>query len=123
VRMKIQEWLDRKQEYPNINSDDEYSFYIEKCYPSVENRRKYFEEKVRLANPHIGYQLLCLFAESQLTDTVWTTNFDNLVSRTAANFKLTPIEVGIDTQERILKYLVEARYCAYLYMGITDMTN
>lgn len=103
VRMKIQEWLDKKQEYPSLNSADEYSFYIEKCYSSVENRRKYFEEKIRFTKPHIGYQLLCLFAESQLVDTVWTTNFDGLVSRTAANYKLTSIEVGIDTKERILR--------------------
>jgi hypothetical protein len=103
VRMKIQEWLDQKQEFPSLYAEDEYSFYIEKCYPSIENRRKYFEEKIRLAKPHTGYQLLCLFAEAQLVDMVWTSNFDSLVSRTAANFKLTPIEIGIDTQERILR--------------------
>lgn len=103
VRMKIQEWLDSKKEYPKLNSADEYGFYIEKCYPSVENRRKYFEEKIRFAKSHVGYQLLCLFAEAQLLDTVWTTNFDGLVARTAANYRLTPIEIGIDTQERILR--------------------
>ena len=103
VRNRIQEWLDRKQEYPKLGSVDEYGFYIEACYRSVENRRKYFEEKIRHARPHVGYQLLCLLAEAELIDVVWTTNFDSLVSRAAANFKLTPIEIGIDTQERLLR--------------------
>jgi len=104
VRMKIQDWLNKQPEYPSLNSPDEYSFYIEKCYPlSVDNRRKYFEEKIRIAKPHTGYQLLCLLTEAQLVDTVWTTNFDGLVSRAAANYKITPIEIGIDTQERILR--------------------
>lgn len=101
VKMKIQAWLDRKQDFPALNSEEEYSAYIQRCYPSVENRRRYFEEKIRLANPHIGYQLLCLMAEAELIDHVWTTNFDNLVARTAGNFKLTPIEIGIDTQNRL----------------------
>src|SRR5687767_5285885 len=38
VKMKNQAWLDRKQEYPTLNSQEEYSTYIKKCYPSVENR-------------------------------------------------------------------------------------
>ena len=42
-------------------------------------------------------------AEVELFDAVWTTNFDGLVARAAANFKLTSIEIGIDTQERLLR--------------------
>jgi SIR2-like domain len=103
VRKRIQEWLDGKQKYPELNSEDEYGFYIEECYKPIELRRKYFEEKIRHASPHIGYQLLSLLAEAELFDTVWTTNFDSLVSRAAANFELTPIEIGIDTQERLLR--------------------
>ena len=32
---------------------------------------------------------------------VWAPNFDGLPARAAANFKLSPIEVGIDTQGRL----------------------
>jgi hypothetical protein len=34
---------------------------------------------------------------------VWTTNFDALATRAANNVRLTPIEVGTDTQHRIIR--------------------
>jgi len=37
-----------------------------------------FQEKVRRANPHIGYQLLSILAENSLIRSVWTTNLTNL---------------------------------------------
>src|SRR5580658_9397510 len=84
VRQRIQRWLDRKGGYPTEGSAEEYSFYIEACYPhSPENRRVFFQEKCRVAKPHIGYQLLCLLAETGLVGSIWTTNFDCLVGRAA----------------------------------------
>jgi hypothetical protein len=101
VQQRLQKWLDSKGEFrPNL-SPDEYSFYIERCFPLSESRKKYFEEKIRVAIPYIGYRLLCLMAEVDFTRSVWTTNFDGLVAKTAANFKLTPLEVGIDSQQRL----------------------
>jgi len=70
-----------------------------------ENRRRYFQEKIRSAQPHVGYQLLCLLSEVDLIDSVWTTNFDGFVARAAASFNLTPIEVGIDSQNRLPSHL------------------
>jgi SIR2-like domain len=104
VRQRIQKWLDHRGGYPPERADDEYGFYIEACYPkSPENRRQYFQEKSRTATPHVGYQLLCLLAETGLISSVWTTNFDGLVGRAAANFKLAPVEVGIDCQHRAVR--------------------
>ena len=40
VKAKIQEWLDRQQSYPALNSPEEYSFYAERAYPIEEDRRK-----------------------------------------------------------------------------------
>jgi len=105
TRDKIQRWLDNQAHYPKLGEVSEYSFYIEKCYDTHEDRRKFFDSKIRSAKPYIGYKLLCLWAEAQLSDTIFTTNFDNLVIRTASNFELTPIEIGIDSQSRISRHI------------------
>jgi len=104
VRQRIQRWLDRRGGYPPEKAAEEYSFYIEACYPkSPENRRLFFQEKCRKATPYRGYQLLCLLAEVGLVGSVWTTNFDGLPARAAASFNLAPIEVGIDCQHRAVR--------------------
>src|SRR5699024_9591753 len=33
VRKSIQKWLDSQGEYPELDSNEEYSFYAEKAYP------------------------------------------------------------------------------------------
>jgi len=101
VRQRIQQWLNAKGGYPPEGSDEEYGFYVEKCYPIAENRKAFFQVKVRQAKPHIGYQLLALLSEADIVRSAWTTNFDGLVARAAANFQITPIEVGIDCQGRL----------------------
>jgi len=101
VRQRIQQWLDKQGAYPKENSPEEYGFYIQRCFPIADDRRAYFQEKVRGAHPHIGYQLLCHLAQADLIRSVWTTNFDGLPTRAAAGFSLTPLEVGIDTQSRL----------------------
>lgn len=101
VKDRIQDWLDRQGGYPTKDSPEEYQFYIERCFPISDSRRAYFQEHVRKAEPFIGYKLLCLMAEQGIFNTVFSTNFDGLVSRAAANFKITPIEVGMDSQERL----------------------
>lgn len=101
VQRRIQEWLDRQGTYPEEGAPGEYGFYIRACFPISDDRRAYFQEKVRGAKPHIGYRLLCHLAQTDLIRSVWTTNFDGLSARAAGNFDLTPLEVGIDTQDRL----------------------
>ena len=101
VRNKIQVWLDRQGGYPKAGAPEEYGFYIEKCYPIDTDRRAFFQAKIRLAEPHIGYRLLCHLAQADIIRAVWSTNFDGLPSRAAGNFKLTPFEVGVDSQGRL----------------------
>ena len=103
IKHRIQGWLDLQGSFPEEDSPDEYGFYIERCFPIAADRTVYFQEKVRNAEPHIGYRLICHLAEAGLLRSVWTTNFDGLTARAAANFKLTPIEVGIDSQSRITR--------------------
>jgi hypothetical protein len=103
IRQRIQRWLDRQAIYPAEGAPNEYSIYIEACYPVPESRRSYFQEKVRLADPHIGYQLLSILAENSLIRSVWTTNFDQLVGRALASSSVAPIEVGIDSAHRLIR--------------------
>jgi hypothetical protein len=103
VKRKIQQWLNAQGSYPEEGSADEYGAYFKRCYPIQEDRRLYFQEKVRQASPHIGYKLLCLLAEAGIVRSVWSTNFDGLPARAAATSRITPIEVGIDCQNRLLR--------------------
>ncbi len=101
VRNTIQSWLDNRGGFPSRDSDEEYSYYIEKTFPISDSRRQYFQNIVEHKTPYLGYNLLSLLAEENIVKAVWTTNFDGLVSKAAANFKITPIEIGLDNTERI----------------------
>jgi hypothetical protein len=103
VRRRIQQWLDRQGIYPKENTPEEYGFYIRQCFPIADDQRAFFAQKVREASPHVGYRLLGLLAEADIVRSVWSPNFDGLAARAAAPFKLTPIEVGIDSQARIAR--------------------
>jgi hypothetical protein len=101
VQRRIQQWLDRQGTFPQEGAEGEYGFYIRECFPIPDDRRAYFQEKVRAARPYIGYRLLCHLAQADIIRSVWSTNFDGLPARTAGNFSLTPVEIGIDTQGRL----------------------
>ena len=103
IRSRIQRWLDNQGHFPPNGSPEEYGFYVQQCFPITEDRRAYFREKVRVARPHLGYQLLCHLAEAGLVGSVWSTNFDGLTARAAAAFSVTPVEVGIDSQQRLTR--------------------
>src|SRR5690606_19631290 len=103
VRKSIQNWLDNQGEYPPIDSPNEYSFYAEKAYPIADDRRKYFFSLIENKDPYIGYKLLCTLAEHNIVKSVWTTNFDGLIVRSAHQNKLTPIEVTLDNADRIYR--------------------
>ena len=103
IRRRIQQWLDGQGRYPTDGRSDEYGFFIQECFPIVEDRRIYFQEKVRSARPHVGYQLLCQLSENGHIRSVWSTNFDGLAARAAASFSVTPLEVGIDSQQRLAR--------------------
>ena len=102
IRRRIQQWLEEQGHFPCDGAPDEYGFFIQQCFPIAEDRRGYFQNVVRNARPHVGYQLLCHLAEADLIRSVWSTNFDGLVARAAAPFSLTPNEVGIDSQQRLV---------------------
>lgn len=100
TRQRIQRWLDQRGNYPAAGGPDEYSFYAKECYPTGQDRRVFFQSYVAKAKPHTGYRLLPLLAKAGLVRSVWTTNFDGLVSRASAAANLICIEIGIDTPFR-----------------------
>ncbi len=81
VQRRIQAWLDQQGSYPAAGSAEEYGFYCHCCFPIGSDRRAYFEDKVRVAMPHVGYRLLCHLAQADLFHSIWTTNFDGLAAR------------------------------------------
>lgn len=103
VRNRIQRWLEDQDRFPPNGAPEEYAFYVQQCFPISEDRRSYFQQKIRVARPHVGYQLICHLAEAGLVGSVWSTNFDGLTARAAASFSVTPVEVGIDSQQRLTR--------------------
>lgn len=108
VRQRIQAWLDSQRRFPAASSPEEYSVYIEECFTRNEDRRKYFERWVKRCQPGPGYQLLAELAMQDRISSVWSTNFDGLPARAATAAGLTTIEIGFDSQHRVLRP-VEAR--------------
>lgn len=129
VQARIQRWLDRQGIYPELGSPDEYGIYIESCFPIAESRRAYFQDKVRQARPHIGYRVVSALAANGLIRSVWTTNFDQLVTRAAKDYDLTPIEVGMDCAHRIVRspasgeLLVVALHGDYRYDALKNTSS
>jgi hypothetical protein len=101
VKRRIQRWLDRQIGFPKEGAPEEYGFYIQQCFPIEDDRRAYFQDLVRNASPYVGYKLLCQLTEAELVRSVWSPNFDSLTARTAGGYKLSPVEVGIDTTHHL----------------------
>ncbi|REJ81703.1 MAG: hypothetical protein DWQ39_08420 [Bacteroidetes bacterium] len=101
VRRSIQKWLDAEGCYPLENSTEEYSYYALKTFPIDDTRRKYFENICKGKEPFIGYKILALLAKYGMVRSVFSTNFDGLVEKSAHQMGLTPIAISLDTAERI----------------------
>lgn len=103
VRQTIQRWLDQQNIYPENDSIEEYSFYAEKAYRIADDRRKYFQNLIQGINPSIGYHLICLLAEIGWIKSVWTTNFDGIMLKMAHHYDVVPIEITLETEQRIYR--------------------
>lgn len=103
VRHSIQRWLDEQRTYPKFNDDSEYSFYAEMAYPIANDRKKYFQHLVEGRHPSLGYHLVCMLSELGIFKSIWTTNFDGLVLKCAHQYNLTPIEITLESVDRIYR--------------------
>lgn len=100
TKRRVQDWLDRRGEYPALGAENEYSFYAQKCFPTARDRRSFFQKYVRDAMPFLGYRLLPLLIRNEVIQSVWTTNFDGLPARACAAANVECLEIGIDTPHR-----------------------
>jgi NAD-dependent SIR2 family protein deacetylase len=68
---------------------NQYSYYFEKCYPDPLVRQEFLTSLVRDKKPSIGFMCLSAMIEQQKINTVWTTNFDDLIEKaiTGLNYK------------------------------------
>lgn len=101
VRQLVQAWLDSEQQYPNAGSDEEYSFFCEKCYPIPEDRRAFFERLCVGKTPSVGYKLIGLLNEMGLINSVWTTNFDDLLLDAVKANGGNVIDIPLDATHRV----------------------
>lgn len=101
VKNMIQTWLDTEKGYPALWSDDEYSFYCEKCYPIADDRRAYFQRLCEGKTPSVGYRIIALLNEMGLINSVWTTNFDDLCADAIRLNGGTVIDVPLDATSRV----------------------
>jgi hypothetical protein len=58
-----------------------YSYYFRKCYPDPLVRQEFLTNMVRDKKPSIGFICLSALVGQQKLNTVWTTNFDDLIER------------------------------------------
>lgn len=65
----------------DTNLNNPYSFYFKECYPDPLVRKEFLIELVRDKKPSIGFMCLSALVEQQKINTVWTTNFDDLIEK------------------------------------------
>lgn len=75
-------------EEEDVKVSNAYSYYFEKCYPDPLVRQEFLTNMVRDKKPSIGFMCLSALVEEKKINTVWTTNFDDLIEKsiTALNF-------------------------------------
>lgn len=103
VQEHIQTWLDNQGIYMPRGAPEEYSFYAIKCFPIDKNRNQYFQRISTNVKPSIGYRLLPILAKHGLLDSVWTTNFDDLVLNACYQGCLNGYEIALDSVDRIFQ--------------------
>lgn len=73
--------------FPNLfNIPEEYSILFEKLYDEPSQRREYIESCINSANPSWGYIYLVNLLKCRVFNTVFTTNFDDLLNEACYQF-------------------------------------
>lgn len=117
VQKRIDDWLKSNSIWPDLGGD-EYGYFIEKCLPIIDDRRRFFQKVIKEAKPYVGYRLLALLAEERLIRSAWTTNFDGLVAKALlSGSNCTPIEVGLDSQNRSNRQATEGEVLCVSFHG------
>ena len=101
VQKTIQTWIDNQGSFIEEGSDEEYSYYAKKCFPIEKNRSQYFQKICSNINPAIGYRTLPILVKQGMLDSIWTTNFDDLVMNSCVMGGVQGIDISLDTVDRI----------------------
>ena len=80
---RITSYFDNDHGLPANGAPEEYAVAFEAVFPKVDERRRYIEELVRRGQPTFGHRLLAAMIASGQTPCLFTTNFDQLVERSA----------------------------------------
>lgn len=103
IKNTIQQWLDIQNIFPKRDSQEEYTFYAEKAYKIPSDRSQYFRSIVDGKTPSLGYNLITFLFKKGMVKTVWTTNFDGLLVKACHQNNVTPIEITLESQDRIYR--------------------
>lgn len=81
------------------NKDNEYSELFEKLYDQPTQRREYIESCITCANPSWGYVYLVNLLKEKHFNTIFTTNFDDLINEACYTFSdsLRPVVCAHDS--------------------------
>lgn len=103
VQDRIQLWLDAQPDFPAAGAPEEYGFYIDRCYPVIDDKRAFFQRHIQEAKLSSGYRIAARLAKANLFRVAWTTNFDGLMPRALTETSVTPVEVGLDSTNRVVR--------------------
>ena len=101
VKNIVQNWLDSQTTYPALGDSKEYPYYAEAAYRIPSDRNRYFSSIVDGKNPSLGYDIVAFLSKKEMIKSVWTTNFDGLMAKACHQNGITPIEIALDTENRI----------------------
>lgn len=80
------------------DAESEYSCLFEKIFDLAPQRRVFVEEEVENGKPSIGYAYFSSLIDHQFVNTVFTTNFDDLINEALFRFsKVRPISCAHDS--------------------------
>ena len=96
-RIKYPRWLKKQNWY---NSDEEYANLFGQLYDLPSQRRDFIEGCLQNAHPNWGYVYLSSLLEAQVFNTVFTTNFDDLINESCYLYseKVRPIVCAHDSE-------------------------
>ncbi len=88
----------KRQESGWYNPEKEYSTLFERKYDLQRQRRMFVENEVKNASPSIGYAYLTALVEQSYFNTIFTTNFDDLINEAFFSYsKQRPIVCAHDS--------------------------
>ena len=117
VRKRIQSHFNSDPTCPAEGSEEEYSTYFERAYPSAADRRSYIERAIASGKPGFGHIALAAMMSLGKVGVVWTTNFDRVVEDAAATTlgtTRTLTTVSLDSADIATQALNDERFPLYV---------